>query len=164
MCFDERLPYRKLDLKLTQFYNERFPIECGTHLVDFCSVSEFRDPHTANACVRVMTSDGVIGTLSHLTVFHNPEEFVLELALFIGKGGVSVILNGGEDWPPSRALRDRLRVALVEAGFKISGSPTHEDTLGSFSRDATLTADRVLVTRRPYGESPPEELTLYFPK
>lgn len=149
---------------LERFHYERFPVEDGTHVVDFCVVPEFNDPQTTDACVRVLTSDGVTGTISHLTVFHNPEAFVSDLVRLLGKSGVPAILNGGQNWLPSKALRDRLSVALIRAGFILSDSPAHEDTLGQFSREAILRADRVLVTRRPYGESPAEELTLYFPK
>lgn len=151
--------------QLEQFHNERFPVECGTHVVDFRVTPEINDPYTTDACVRVLTSDGVIGTLSHLTVFHNPEAFVSDLVMLLGKSGVPAILNGGQGhWLPSKALRDRLCDALVNVGFILSSEPAHEDTLGSFSRSAILRVDRVLVTRKPYGESPPEELTLYFPK
>lgn len=162
----EGTPRRRYEPRpLERFHYDRFPVECGTRVVDFRVVPEFKDPQTTDACVRVLTSDGIIGTLSHLTVFHNPEAFVLELTKLLEKSGVSVILNGGQGhWLPSKALKDRLAVALVGAGFILSDSPVHEDTLGSFSRAAILTADRVLVTRRPYGESPAEELTLYFPK
>lgn len=164
MSFRER-PQHSLDLRLTRFHYDRFPVECGTHVVDFRVVPEFKDPQTTDACVRVLTSDGVTGTLSHLTVFHNPEAFVLDLVRRLGKSGIPAILNGGQGhWLPSKALRDRLYAAFLNAGFILSSEPAHEDTLGSFSRGAILTADRVFVTRKPYGELPPEELTLYFPK
>lgn len=147
------------------FHYDRYPVDVGTKVIDFSILTGYSDPVIANACIRVLTSDGQFGSLSHLTVFHNPERFTADLAARLGKTNVPTILNGGDgDWMPSRILRVRLWDSLTKAGFILSNQSQHEDTLGKFSRGATLMSDKVLVSRVPFGTTIPEEITLSFPK
>lgn len=147
-----------------QFHHERFPVD-QIHRIDFSIEQEFPDPTLADACVRVLTSDGKTGTCAHLSVFHDPEQLARDLRQLLGRDGIPAILNGGLEtsWP-SVALRDRLYGALIQQGFIVSLMLPFSDTLGSYTRAAVLTRDRVRTIRVPYGKSPlPEELTLFFP-
>lgn len=152
-------------LRLQDYMQERFKVSAYTHIVTFKDTPSFSDPIIANACVRVCTSDGKIGTLSHLGVSCNPIQFAIDLREFLNKNGVPVILNGGSQWPPSYELTTRLYSALKDRGFKVPDSLDSLDVFGSYSRKATLEQHGVTVTRVPdCGSQQPEILFFKFPK
>jgi hypothetical protein len=124
-----------------------------THQVDFLLQSSFMDPDVSDACVVVLTSNGNRGTISHLTICDNPGDFANDLRDFLGETGTPVCLSGGlVDVLASVRLVDRLFATLKATEFNVSRLPQHCDVLGRFSRQATLFADKVVVTRRPYGD------------
>ena len=155
-----------LSTKARNYMKERFDVLKRTKTIDFSKESELIDPTTADACVRVCTSDGHVGSLSHLSVDENPEQFARDLRDFLGKDGIPAVLNGGMgNWEASIELVERLTQALIKNGFLLSKDPDSSDVLGQYSREATIKRDRVCVTRYAYCENPtPEKLSLKFPK
>lgn len=133
---------------------ERFSVDQGTITVDFSKQECLTDPDIADACVEVLTSDGHIGTISHLTISHNPKLFAADLQRKVGSKQVPAILAGGlEDVPKSVELVGKLFTSLRKAGFVVAKTNLHSDVLGRYHRQATLFSDKVVVMRRPYGDN-----------
>jgi hypothetical protein len=128
----------------------RFEIEKETHIVDFSQVESFTDPTIANACVEVMTSDGAIGSLSHLTIFHDPEQFSHDLRDMLGNDGIPVVLAGGDlKFRESIQLVEGLLKHLKTKGFVVDRS--RADLLGRCARQSTLYRDFVYVKQQQHG-------------
>lgn len=148
----------------------RFDVPEDTHVVDFAKTPSFIDPMPADACIEVMTSDGTTGTLSHLTIGHDPEQFASDLKAFVGKNGIPVCLAGGLESPASfpltsATLANRLTAALLKEGFIVSPDSPHADLFGYFTRTSELYPDRVVVNRTAYSPTPQtERKVLTFPQ
>lgn len=148
----------------------QFDVPEYTHVVDFTKMSYFTDPTAADACIAVMTSDGTTGTLSHLTIGHDPEQFASDLRALLGKNGIPVCLAGGlESIAPlpltSFGLANRLMAALKKEGFIVSPNDPHTDLFGYFTRKSELHPDRVVVNRTSYGPTSQIDIkVLEFPK
>lgn len=148
----------------------RFDVPEYTYVVDFAKTPSFIDPTAADACIEVMTSDRTTGTLSHLTIGNDPEQFASDLRALLGKKGIPVCLAGGlastAPFPlTSTGLADRLTAALFREGFLVSQHDPHADLFGYFTRTSELYPDRVVVSRTAYGPTPhTERKILTFPQ
>lgn len=129
--------------------------------VDFAETPQISDPNEAYSCVVVLTSNGRIGTISHLRTRVNVQKFVQALFQF-HRGSTPACLVGGDD-RDSNHLIESLRMELEKLGFGLSTSLEHND-LGGYSvgRKATLFPDRVHVKRNARSGLPVANLT--FPK
>jgi hypothetical protein len=135
--------------------------------VDFSQSPFFRDPNEARWCVVATTSNGQLGTLSHLTIDIDIENYA-EMLLKYHIEPTSVCLSGGWDGE-SETLLDDLYIELQKRGFKMTSSPENNE-VGSIlrNRTATLYPDRVHIWQhngRQASESDfPREVTLTFPQ
>jgi hypothetical protein len=142
---------------------KEFDVSQMTHVIDFADTETLTDPIVAQACVEVMTSDGQIGTLSHINVDNDVSSFVRQLKQLLKKDGVPVILVGGlETSLKSLQLIDDLITELSDAGFTIDENNC--DLSGSYKRRSTMSKDGVLVLRQSLGTEEASRVRLSFPK
>lgn len=144
-----------------------FDVNSQTHLIDWANRNSHIDPVIADGCVVVMTNDGRVGTLSHLTTDNNPELFARHLREFTGPGRIPVCLAGGSsDVRKSPELARKLKEHLHKRGFLVGNSPLiHVDLLGCYLRQSTISCEGVKVKRMEIGgERKCEIKTLRFPQ
>jgi hypothetical protein len=147
------------------FELSRFDVDNRTHFIDFTTEASFKDPMIANACIEVVT--GIVPTLSHLAIDHDPIRFAQDLRQAVGRDGIPVCLSGGEIHSGfSYQLLLGLQEGLTLNGFVVSREPDHSDVMGFYGRQATVYPDKVVVERKNYKFEPPkvDEVTLQFPK
>lgn len=130
--------------------------------VDFSVIASFADVNWVDMCLVVLSSDGALGTLTHLQVDANVPEFVTSLLnLYDGKP-VSICLAGGS--LGGEKLIERVCQELELNGFIVSLEPQHASLGGSnMYRQVTIFKDRVRVKHIPYS-GPPEIVELIYPK
>ena len=135
-----------------------FDVEKDTHLVDFHKDVTLRDPKSADGCVEVLTSDGKKGTLSHVPIHTNTEQFSKDLRQKIGEGRIPVCLSGGLDTKDSANLVCGLKIDLANEGFDIKDE--RNDTGGNATRRTTLFAERVEIEKIDYATGKAEKRLL----
>jgi hypothetical protein len=141
-----------------------FNVTKDTHKIDFKNQRSFRDPRVANGCVEVATSDGRVGTLSHLSINISTRHFAKDLRNLVGKDGVSVCLSGGFESYDSINLVEGLKQDLKDEGFKVSD--VSNDVLGNCARRAEIFPDHVDVEKVDYADDKAPKkgiLKLLFP-
>ena len=149
-----------------RFRVSRYDVGRKTQVVDFRERESYQDPVVADVCVEVLTSDGDVGTLSHLAIDHDPVGFAEDLKKLVGKDGVPVCLSGSlSNSPASVNLLKGLQEALGSEGFLVGGGDSSNDVGGLYSRRAVLQPGKVLVEKRPYKEGAEWEVReLTFPR
>lgn len=140
---------------------EALALQNSTIVVDFSEVLSYTDPNTSDACVSVLSSDGRVGTLSHLQTNANVTAIADNL-LSIHKGPTPICLAGGSD-SISRSLIAKIVETFRMRGFTLSNLPASNSLGGSLVyRRATIFPDRVVVNCEPYSGKP-EVVNLVFP-
>ena len=148
----------------SEYLHRPFDISRRTKVAMISNGEVITDVEPTNGCVRVMTSDGVVGTLSHLDISHNPTTFAASLKKVAGYGA-AVILNGGENESYfSGALIGGLFRALKNEGFKVAPLEDENcnDVDGYFARTATLSKNGAEVVRT--NGTKKETIRLKFPR
>ena len=139
----------------TEYQNKIF-------LINFNEISSFTDFNKASMCVEVMTSDGQLGSLSHLQLDSDPETFADELTAALGAPS-AVCLSGGEDGVSEKFISS-LVTALTKRGFQVSLDSSNADIGGeNIFRRATIYRDKVVVEKQ-YYSGLTEKVELQFPK
>ena len=123
--------------------------------VDFSKNPKLDDFDTALMCLVVATSDGHRGTLSHLEIPNDVEQYNQSPAKFADrlqqhwKKGVPAIVVGGEDGDSTEFL-NQLKIELQQRGFVLNLE--HQESGGrQIYRRVTLYPDRIVVSTRPYS-------------
>lgn len=129
--------------------------------VDFSENLQFTDRNEASICVIVMTSDGKIGTLSHLQI-DAPTGRIADTVLAVHDGKpTAVCLAGGTSFASDRLITD-IRQEFGQRGFVVSELPEHNDVGGAFHfRESTLFPTHVEVLN--YFSGGNQTVTLQFP-
>lgn len=131
--------------------------------IDFGQKNSFTDPSEAIFCLEVISSDGNVGTLSHLQVNADPQSFVSALHNFYSKP-VSIILSGGETGDAdSERLVEGIYDELKSQGFRVSKDIEHSSLFGEkLRRKATVYRDKVILQVLP-SEKIGTNIQLNFP-
>lgn len=142
-----------------------FDVDRFTQMVDFSRQTSLEDDAVATSCIIICTSNCKTGSMSHLTIEHNPIKFVQDLKKKLNANGLPTILIGGWDKDPeSKKLLEVLIENLRKEGFVLSLSPETSDTMGNYARKSTLYPNNVLVQRLEIARNAAtERLTLNFP-
>ncbi len=147
--------------KVRKGIKETVGLQNGTIVVDFSKVPSYTDPNSSDMCVAVLTSDGHIGTLSHLQDNANIAA-VADNILSIHNGATPICLAGGSDVMSPSLIANIIETFKMK-GFTLSDLPSSNSLGGSLIyRRATLFPDRVEVDCRPYSGKP-EAVNLVFP-
>ena len=134
--------------------------------IDFKTVTSFTDPSQADSCLVVVSSDGFLGTLTHLQVNTSVVEFVDNLSKIYAGKTASICLSGAGS-PGEYRVAEVVR-ELKQRGFKVSLNKEHATTGGlACYRRATVYSDKVQVILSPYSGKKSDkksEVTLSFPE
>ena len=138
--------------------------------VDFAEIKQFRDFGHAAENLVVMASDGIKGTLSHLTIPITDDEQKMSIEIFTEKltgywnKKVPVCLAGGKDGVSDKFIA-AIKNSLIAKGFTVSDAPENNDLGGkSIHRNCILSADKVIVRSKDYRNHQLDKLvTLAFP-
>ena len=91
-------------------------------VVDFSKTDSFKDIYGALGCIAVLTSNGMIGTLTHLkSSVSKLHIFIRNFDLVLGehKDTSKVVLSGGSGRQESRALYHALQHILQQHGYHV---------------------------------------------
>lgn len=157
------LKIQKIPVQIPKWFSlePRFDVNLLTQTVNFDEQTSLTDQEIAGGCVVVLTSDGHKGSISHLTVFNDPEQFSIDLAKLLKEKNIPVCLSGGSSSnPQSINLVEKLKEHLQKNGFILSSNDNHMDVLGEYMRQATIMPDGVMIKRIP--NSNPNDIGIKF--
>jgi hypothetical protein len=139
---------------------ERIALLNKTIVVNFSETPHFTDPNSALMCVVLLTSDGKMGTLTHIDIHANVEAIVHRLKQVLPTSH-PLCLTGAENHISDNLLR-KLRFFLEKEGFAVPTTfPSAELGGRNVVRRATLYPSSVLVEKSTRGNEP-EWLRLSF--
>lgn len=117
--------------------------------VDFAKQDSFLDPNSTSMCIVVLSSDGSIGTVSHLQTDADTDRAAQTVLEFHGQP-TGLCLAGGNDMD-SEDLLEKIISSFTSRGFVLSLDRQHSDIGGNqIRRQSELHPSYVNVVRRPY--------------
>lgn len=128
-------------------------------IVDFDHIRRFPDNDIASMCTVVCGSNRKQGTISHLTMNQNPNEYAKSLIKY-WKQPVTIVMYGGDDRVDGSVdFFDSVRDSLQSFGFSI-----HDFDKGgqSLYRHGILKPDQVILRVSNYSETIKSEKVLRF--
>lgn len=118
-------------------------------VINFSAIEKFEDKYAAYGCITVCTSNGTIGTLTHLdtTDINRIRAFVriLDTELKENKNTSKVILSGGSSLTDSQILSKEITQALNSNGYIIIGNYLDHTAKKPIPKIATLKQGKVLI-------------------
>ena len=140
-----------------EYLTRYFDVMHQTTTINFSRTPMFRDSVGAHSCVVVLTSSGIVGTHSHLTVSDDPNLFARNLSEHTGPAP-TILVGGWGKHKYSRLLFEILQTTLPEYGFTLSD----HDVLGDSVRHTTLLYDRVVINKLSIQNKSWETNELFF--
>lgn len=120
----------------------------GIQLIEFDKTSSLQDKYLALGCITVLTSNQVVGTLTHIDTEVIIDDFIkhLNVVLQDNKDNSLVILSGGSGRPESRKKEEELTKKLEASGYTIvAKSISH--SLAPAGQLVTLHRDKVVISQ-----------------
>ena len=119
-------------------------------IIDFSQATKLDDKFAAYGCITICTSNGQIGTLTHLdtTDIHQVENFVrvLNNELKEHKSTSAVIISGGSSLSESKFLSEEIIKKLQKHSYTIVGKYLDHESSKPIPKKATLEKDKVLIS------------------
>ena len=119
--------------------------------IDFSMAETLKDQYGAIGCITVLTSDGKLGTMTHLDTsdIDNVDDFfeILNTELGEHKKDSKVILSGGSKLKQSQEFYSMIKVKLAENGYSTVYSYIDNKTLAPKPKTAELWSDKAVISK-----------------
>jgi hypothetical protein len=120
-----------------------------TRIIDFNLLEVLRDEYAAYGCIVVSTSNGKIGTLTHLDILdiENIDFFVTLLSDELKDNIQSshVILSGGSNQDQSIELSNKIKMILETNGYTVIATCLDHQSDKVLRKITTITKDKILI-------------------